>query len=151
MKKKLSISVNYTPDYSILGIISPLSDFKLVWNLNNILKLSLKKIESFTYSSDKKKINEPFSLFYYENEALETDFFLISNKSADSFLIPEYSKFDYLFLLRCCDSKRQMSNILCNMNSIENVQTVFQIDPNTIKHIHHFFSDLELHLMEEEN
>ena len=147
-KKKLSLKVKLPPEYSMLGIISPLNDFKLVWNLNEVLALSLKKIENFVYSSGGDKKNEPFSLYYFNKNIGEIDYFLISNKSADSILIPEYKQFDYFFLMKCCDSKRQISRIVCNINKIENVQTVFQIDLTTIKHSTNFFNDLELHMLE---
>jgi hypothetical protein len=148
MKKKLSLKVKLFPEYSMLGIISPLNDFKLVWNLNEVLGLSFKKIENFTYSSAEKKENEPFSLYYFKKDVGEIDYFIISNKSADSILIPEYKQFDYFFLMKCCNSRKQISKVVCNINKIENVQTVFIIDLNTIKHSTNFFNDLELHMLE---
>jgi hypothetical protein len=53
--------------------------------------------------------------------------------------------------MKCCDSLKQMSITVCNINKIENVQTTFIIDTKTIKHIDHLFSDLELHLLETES
>ncbi len=148
MKKKHSINVKYSPEYSMLGISSPLSDFKLVGNMNNVLEIGLKKIPDFSYSTDTNKIYEPYSIYYIQKESIETDYFIIANKSADGILIPEYKQFDYFFLLKCCDSKRQMTKIIHKIKDIENVQTVFSIELDKIKHVNNLFTELELHLLE---
>lgn len=148
MTKKHSLNVKYTPEYSMLGISTPLSDYKLVGNMNNVLDISLKKIADFEYSPDINIKNEAFSIYYIKKESIETDYFIIGNKSIGSVLIPEYRQFDYFFLLKCCDSKRQMTRIINKIKEIENVQTVFQIEPDKIKNANSLFTELELHLLE---
>jgi hypothetical protein len=147
MKKKLSLNVKYTPEYSMLGISTPLSDFKLVGNMNNVLDIGLKKIPDFPYSIDDSKQYEPFSIYYIQRASIETDYYLIANKSSDAILIPEYKQFDYFFLLKCCDSKRQMTRIIHKIKDIENVQTVFLIEMDKIKFLNNLFNELELHLL----
>jgi hypothetical protein len=147
MGKKLSLKLDYTPEYSLLGICTPLSDFKLAWNINNMMGLSLKKKDNFVYSHNNINKNEPFSIYYYNNNAIDMDYFVISNRSENSFLIPEYKECDYFFLLKCCDSAIAIGRMIGNIKDIENVQTVFLIEPKTIKHINNFLGDLELHLL----
>ncbi len=145
--KTLKLEVDYSIEYCILGISSPLPDYKLVLNLNNKLGFSFKKKNDLSYSSDDKNQKDDFSLYCFERKALEIDYYVLANRSTDSYLMPEYKQFDYFFLLKCCDSKREMARVSAKIKEIDNVQTVFAVDFKKIKHINHFFSDLELHLM----
>lgn len=147
MKKKISLDINYPTEYCMLGISSPLLDYKLVLNLNNKLGFSFKKINDLLYSPDDKKEKGSFTLYYFEKKSFDIDYFVLANRGSDSFLIPEYRQFDYFFLLKCCDSIREMKRVSAKINEIENIQTVFTLDLKKINHIKNLLSDLELHLM----
>lgn len=147
MVKKLSLEVDYSPEYCMLGISCQLQDYKLALNLNSKLGFSFKKLNDLEYSYDQKKDKAPYSIYYFERKAIETDYFLVGNRSEQYFLIPEYKQFDYFFLLKCCDSRREMVRVASKIKDIEQVQTVYLIELKKIKHINYFFNELELHLM----
>ena len=65
MKKKLSLAVDFSEDYKIIGISSNLKIFKLAWSINKALKIRFIKVNNLVFEhikDDEAAFENSFSL-----------------------------------------------------------------------------------------
>lgn len=78
--------------------------------------------------------NESYhSCFKYSIENLETDLYILSNKSGSEYILPESKESDFLLLSTEALNYEEEKLILNGLNKIEVVQTAFLLDPNSFK------------------
>lgn len=78
--------------------------------------------------------NESYhSCFKYSIENLETDLYLLTNKSGTEFIIPESKETDFFLLSTEALSSEEEKAIVNGLNKIDVVQTAFLLDPNAFK------------------
>ncbi len=82
----------------IIGICSPVQDFRLAWFVNNTLGINLyRKEKDFKKTIKKKECQFPW--FECFDEDTKTYFFLIKNKVQGEMLIPSKPLIDYFLFL----------------------------------------------------
>jgi len=122
---KFSLDLEEDYDFYMLGICSHIRDYRLCWELNQHLEISLKK------SSDLEILSQGESKFYSFNTDEEEDksnsFYLISNKSPLGFLVPEERKCDYFLVVKGPLDEKAKENILSSVNQCKNVLTSYSI------------------------
>ena len=74
-----------------------------------------------------------FSLYKYQWEASETDFFFISNKGSEGYLIPEMNKIDYLLMIKNYIDENELDDLITGLNRIPEIVTAVKVDPKKIK------------------
>ncbi|MDB4924159.1 MAG: IPExxxVDY family protein [Mucilaginibacter sp.] len=74
-----------------------------------------------------------FSLFMYNWEASETDFYFIANKGSDGYLIPEMKKADYFLMIKNYIDDNDLDNLVSALNRIPEIVAAVKIDPKKIK------------------
>ena len=125
-KYNLVLDADY--DYDMIGICSHHSDYRLVWGINELLKLKLAKAEDSFVVTSKKGISSQHAYYFQIDEENMMDFYLIKNKSEGKFLIPEKQQIDYFFFLlnnRTVDPDEWLAKI----KSHSSVVTAFIFDP----------------------
>jgi hypothetical protein len=124
-KRKLEAEINY--DFSLIGIISPLKDYKLAWTMNKLLELQLSKEKDIEIDFLKSK-SLVISNFLYETE--HSSLRLLKNKSVDQFsdnpifLLPELNKFDYLMIIKGFDDVFSPSYLKKKLLTVPQIQFV---------------------------
>ena len=79
--KKYELTFDEEQPFEIYGISSAFADYRLTWELNQVLGIHLEKTdESFEVYLTKTKSNQQFRYFFYEDQELLTRFFLIKNR-----------------------------------------------------------------------
>lgn len=130
-KKKLDAEINY--DFILLGLISPLKEYKLAWSINQSLKIQLSKQSDIELEFIKAK-NLLISNYTYETE--HSLLRLLKNKSINefvdkpSFLVPELKRFDFLiqaFGFEDTFSAQDLKNKVSDVPKVQFVQN-FVID-----------------------
>ena len=145
MKKVLAFDNDLTEDYQAIAISSHLKDFKLCWNLNNILKIDLLKKLDFAYTAKKGSV-ENYSFYFYHNEDLRLTYFLLSNKKNNSQIIEKMPETDYILLINPQLIQDEITLIIQNLKKTTNILTAFLIDLTKIKKDRSsFIHELELH------
>lgn len=126
-KYNLILDTDY--DYDMIGICSHHSDYRLVWGLNELLRLNLAKADdSFAVTSKKGQILSEHAYYHQQDEENMMDFYLIKNKNEGKFLIPEKQQVDYfLFLLN--NRTIELEDWLSKIKSHASVVTAFIFDP----------------------
>ena len=125
-KYNLVLDADY--DYDLIGICSHHSDYRLVWGLNELLKLKLAKAEDNFVITSKKGISSQHAYYFQIDEENMMDFYLIKNKSEGKFLIPEKQQVDYFFFLlnnRTVDTEEWLAKVKGHAS----VVTAFIFDP----------------------
>ena len=89
------------PDYLLIGISSHAKSYRLCWALNQQLGFKFNKSEfNIEIKNVRKKTTSVFEVYEYFDEDNRVYFYLIGNKSNDSYLLPELKHVDYLLMLK---------------------------------------------------
>lgn len=144
MVKKLStLLYDLTDEYQIIGISSPLKDYKICWLINNTHTIQLTRYKDFNLILKNKK-KEGFSYFSYIDSSSGTNYFLLSNKQEKKVLLEEIS-IDYLFIVKNASRLFDKKQLISSIKKIKNIQTVIPVDLKKIKEINTFLTELEYH------
>jgi hypothetical protein len=122
---KFSLELEEEYDFYMLGICSHIKDYRLSWELNQKLEINLKK------SADLEILSQGESKLYSfsadEDEGKANDFYLISNKSPQGYLVPEEKKCDYFLVVKGAVDEHEKKAIFTSVNECKNVLTSYPI------------------------
>lgn len=135
---KTTLSLDYDFDFKLIAIVSPLKDYRLCWFLNKSLTINFSKAEDLSINDKKKNLLSNFSTFEYQDELNKITYRLIANKSGGNQLLKSMKQADYLLMLDGSYGDLNLSSIKEQLSEIQDVQTVFEIDPNNLKEKDYF-------------
>lgn len=150
MSKILSIDFEYDHDYTLLGIHTPLEDFRLAFLLNDKLALKLRKYKedldlylkneksSFSiYIFDDTHKMMTWSLITNTNIKIETSVSQSGNLFDDppiqSYLIPEKKQVDFFLKMDSQLAYEETKELINKIKTINQIVTLYTIDPNDLK------------------
>ena len=133
-KNKLIIDYEY--DFDLYGIISTAKAYKLAWLINRQLNLHLVKEEdiSFSFLNEEKLV---ISNYLFQTE--HSNFRLLKNRSEENtpdklgYLLPELNKFDYFIMKKGIINDYNDSELLNQLQTIEEIQYIVSLDIDKIK------------------
>jgi hypothetical protein len=100
MKRK-RLEIEYTYDFELLGIASSVRSYKLAWEINRVLHVSLQKRDDLKLTT---RAGDFFFAFYSHQSAINTvNLFRNRSNESDSkgiFLVPEHPHMDYILYAR---------------------------------------------------
>jgi len=122
MKKK-RLDIEYSYDFDLLGIISPLKGYKLAWEINNSLEVKLVKEKdlSITFKSGQEA---NFSYFSFQSEVSVLKLFKnkpVETEQLKSVLVPEFPHYDFILLSQSDDpgKSNRLQEVLRHIPSVE--------------------------------
>ena len=120
-------------DFVLIAVTTSLKDYRVCYLINKALSFNLVKINDLEV--DINHANEPvlFSIYHYNWEATETDFYFIANKGSDGYLIPEMKKADYFLLIKNYIDDNDLDNLVSTLNKVPEIVAAVKIDPKKIK------------------
>ncbi|WMJ75064.1 IPExxxVDY family protein [Cytophagaceae bacterium ABcell3] len=134
--KPVKLSVEYEFDFEILGIISPVKDYKLALHINRCLDISLKRDEDINLEFLKEgKI--VISCFLSESEY--SCLRLLKNKSvehsnvAKPYLIPELKEYDYFIHLSGEGDMWDADETVSKLREIPIIQYIQKLNTSNLK------------------
>ena len=132
MNRKI-LSFELDLDFLLVAITSQLKDYRLCYHINKELNADFRKIND--YELNLFAGNEPmqFSQYFYQNKTSETAFYIIANRGATGFLIPELSSVNYFMLIKDHFDDEDFNNMLSRLKRIENIKKAVKIDPIKVK------------------
>ena len=74
-----------------------------------------------------------FSLYHYNWETTETDFYFIANKGSEGYLVPEMRKADYFIMIKNYIDDTDLDKLISDLNKIQEIVAAVKIDPKKIK------------------
>jgi hypothetical protein len=133
MKKK-RLDIDYSYDFELIGIISPLKGYKLAWEINNRLEVKLIKEKDLVISS-KSRVEANFSYFAYQGEVSVLKLFKNKPIETDQLkitLVPEFPHYDFI-LFSQSDDLSKINRLQEVLRSIPSVELVAFIPLATLK------------------
>ncbi|MDP4656723.1 MAG: IPExxxVDY family protein [Algoriphagus sp.] len=133
--KKAKLHVEPTFDFELLGIVSPIRDYRMAWLINKELELSLVKEEDLELeflNSEKLEIAQYFL-------SLPHGFIqLLKNKALNStqqlaYLIPELKNIDYFLLVQDETEQLDLSSFMEKLAQNSLVQSIVRVDISKLK------------------
>lgn len=135
-------------DYHLIGIHTPLEDYKLAYLLNQHLEIKFTRA-NYDLDFENKNNNASFTIYEYTNKKLDHDWFLISNiyrqtfktnttslfneSDTISYLIPEKKKVDFFIKLEGDFDYEHIVRSVEKINQIKQVLTSYTIEAELLK------------------
>ena len=133
--KKQRLLVDFEFDFDVFGIVSTYKDYKLAWNINNSLHVSLQKENDITIKFVDSEL--VVSHFKYNTESSELQ--LLRNKSYElsggenQYLIPEMAQIDYFVLVQGEIYGYTESEMQSNLKKTDGIEFVMKLDVEKLK------------------
>lgn len=133
--KKTKLFVEPTYDFELLGLVSPVKDYKMAWLINRDLDLDLVKSEDIEIefvSSARLEISQyllslPHGFIQLlKNKALNTSQQL-------AYLIPELRNLDYFLLVQDQTQQTSITTFVEHLSRNPFIQSVVRLDISKIK------------------
>ena len=120
-------------DFVLLAVTTSLKDYRCCYLINKHLNLNFIKISDLEVDLHPEAAPVLFSIYNFRTDDAEADYYFISNKGTDAYLIPEMKQADYFILIRNYIDDDDVENMLSVLNRIAEFVTVIKIDPKKIK------------------
>ena len=143
VKKKRKIVVEPFDDIKIIGICTHLEDYKLAWNINELLNINLVK-----YSDIINEDGLEFSFYLYDGGENCNTFNLVEIVNSEGRWVNFSPATDYLIVIRNFINDENLAKILEKIKHIEGVQFAYLIDLDINSKIDTLLEDIEMHEIE---
>jgi len=130
-KKVLKFEIDL--DFVLIAITSSLKDYRLCFLINRALNFNFAKADDLQVDLLQGKHLTYFSFYKYQREDSDTDFFFISNKGTEGYLIPEMNKTDYLLMIKNYIDENDLDSLITGLNRIPDIVAAVKVDPKKIK------------------
>lgn len=131
-KRKHILSFEDEIDFEMIGICSHHSDYRLVWGINDKIKLKLVKSDDDLCSTNKKgETVSEHSMYTFIDEENRLEYYLVKNKAQGKLLIPEKGAIDY-FLFLCNNSFVETEGLLRELKGVTSILAAYEFDPAEI-------------------
>jgi hypothetical protein len=134
-KQTLKLRVDENANFKLIGISSHENDYRLVWSVNNQLKMQFVRIENLVIHNQKLKADLEFSRFSHYDEGRYLKYYLISNRCPDGFLFPEIKNFDFLMQIVGDMSDADTQAFSRKIKSVEVISASFVLQLKELKGI----------------
>jgi hypothetical protein len=120
-------------DFVLIAVTTSLKDYRICYLINKFLNFNFIKIPDLSVDISLNAGPVLFSLYHYNWETTETDFYFIANKGSEGYLIPEMRKADYFLLIKNYIDENDLDNLVSALNKIPEIVAAVKIDPKKIK------------------
>lgn len=133
--KKAKLLVEPTFDFELLGLVSPIREYRMAWLINQEMDLNLVKADDLELeflNSPKLEISQYFLSLPHgfiqllKNKALNTSQQL-------AYLIPELKNLDYFLLVQDETEQVQLSTFIDQLSKNQLIQSIVRIDISKLK------------------
>lgn len=133
--KKTKLFIEPTFDFELLGLVSPVKDYKMAWLINRDLDLDLVRADDIQIeflSSPKLEIAQFFlSLPHGYIQLLKNK--AINTSQQLAYLIPELRNLDYFLLVQDHTQQLSITTFVDNLAQNPFIQSVVRLDVSKLK------------------
>jgi hypothetical protein len=133
--KKSKLIVEHAYDFDLLGLVSPVKDYKAAWLINRELELNLVKVEDLEldfYNGPTLKISQYFlSLPHGFVQLLKNK--ALNSTNQISYLVPELRSMDYFLLVQDETFQISINTFAEKLSQNPLVQNVMKLDVSKLK------------------
>ena len=131
---KLILNLDEDYEFTLIGISCHSKDYRICREINNTLNIDLIRTEDLEIAKQSTINSHPFYEYIDDDNYLE--YYLISNRGNNGFLIPEQKKVDFFLVAKGNISDNHTNDVISKINTLSLVLTSFSIDPNLLKSKH---------------
>jgi hypothetical protein len=141
MKLKLNIedmTEGFFENTRLIGIVAPIKDYQLVWQLNNRLRFDFRSNHELEIQLTKKQRQYFFGIYEYQEPGNALQHFLYNNQFDGEYLLPEFKHLDFLWLQKGDTvSEEKMTDLMSSVRSVPGIQLVMELSQDKIKNKGH--------------
>lgn len=141
MKLKLNMddmTDGFFEDTRLIGIVAPIKDYQLVWQLNNRLRLNFRNNNDLEIQLSKKQRKYFFGVYEYREAGTALGHFLYNNQFDGEYLLPEFKHLDFLWLQKGDTvTEEKMVWLMNSVRAVPGVQLVMELLQEKIKNKGH--------------
>lgn len=141
MKLKLDIddlATDFFEDTRLLGIVAPVKDYLLCWQLNQMLRFDFRNNNDIEIQLTKKQRKYYFAVFEYREPHTSLVHYLYNNEYDGEYLLPEFKHLDFVWLLKGdVVSEELISELIAAVKDISGVQLVTELKYDMIRNKGH--------------
>ncbi len=131
--KKTTIKIYSDYDFILIGIVTPLANYRICWFINNTLAITLIKQPDLVINKKEDNQQFSFSRFQYDEPLTQTTFSVLNNESDGNYLLQDYRQIDYLLIIKGSYYKSKINMLLKKIKAVKEVQTAISIDVINLK------------------
>jgi len=98
MPKKINIDIDFSSDNTLLAVSCHKKDYWMAYNLNETLKLVLRRIDDLPFYDQGLDKLIKYSLFHYFDPDTQLSYYLISNYNPEGKLFRAHKTTDFFIL-----------------------------------------------------
>ncbi len=122
----------------LLGIMAPMKDYQLCWQLNHKLGIDFRINNELEIQLTKKQRNYFFSVYEYAEDLTSVVHYLYNNQFDGEYLLPEFRHLDFLWLLKGDDAENaELDYLIHSIKQIRGVQLVTELTNEKIRNKEH--------------
>lgn len=142
MSKLLLDTKDTTDDFfeetRLLGIMAPIKDYQLCWQLNNLLSMDFRINNEIEIQLKKKNRDYFFSIYEYKEPTTSLEHYIYNNQFDGEFLLPEFKHLDFLWLFKGdVVTNEMLTEKMGSLRSLSGVQLVLELTYEKIKNKEH--------------
>ena len=141
MKLKIdneTLAQEFFEDSVLLGIVAPVKDYQLCWQLNQVLGFDFRINNDFEIQLKKKERKYFFSIYQYHVPSTCLIHYLYNNQFDGEYLLPEFKHLDYLWLIKGeYVSPEELKTLIYSIKTLPGVQLVNEMTNEKIRHKQH--------------
>ena len=135
-------SKNLTNDFfeetRLLGIMAPVKDYQLCWQLNNKLGIDFRNNNDLEIQLKKNKRNYFFAVYEYAEVHTCLTHYLYNNQFDGEYLLPEFKHLDFLWLLKGdIVTEDTLQRLIDSIRDMKGVQLVVELTNEQIRNKEH--------------
>lgn len=149
MPKKHKLDSNLLQDYSIVGIVTQLKDYKLCLFLNKNLGLNLVRTNDIHVNANENETMNSFPFYRFYDKHSKTNWYLLGNKNhLHQSMLYRYKQINFFLIYDGTPPFTDINTYISLIKKIANVQLVQEIKMGKNKGFEYLLQDLEMHLLE---
>ena len=133
-----NLAEDFFEDTRLLGIMAPIRDYQLCWNLNNMMGMDFRINNDIEIQLSKKKRDYFFAVYEFCEPTGSLSHFVYNNRFDGEYLLPELRHLDFLWLMK--GDLVTEESLLLTINSIKGingVQLVVELTNEKIRNKEH--------------
>jgi hypothetical protein len=132
------IAEEFFENTRLLGIMTPLKDYRFCWILNQQLGMDFRVNHEIEIQLTRKKRNYFFRVYEYAESLSALQHYIYNNQYEGEYLLPEFRHFDFIWLMKGVEAPQGLlMQKTDRLRQLEVVQMVAELTPDMIRHKEH--------------
>ena len=132
------LAEGFFEDTKLLGIMTPLKDYQLCWQLNSVLAMDFRINNDIEIQLTKKERNYFFAVYEFVEPIGSLSHYVYNNRFDGEYLLPEFKHLDFLWLIKGdVVTKESLLETINSIKEINGVQLVVELTDEKIRNREH--------------